>query len=129
MLNDVAVTIDGRPLVAGDAMVYKGMMLGDVPNLAMAFGYTNASWTLKADLTAAYVCRLLRYMDRHGFAVATPRSDRMFMRYLAQRLACYLRRTLGIRHLRTPSMGRWEAPRPSSSGCGDLPLATRLFVH
>jgi monooxygenase len=46
-----------------------------VPNLALAFGYTNASWTLKADLTAGYVCRLLRYMDRHGHAIARPRRD------------------------------------------------------
>ena len=49
--------------------------MSDVPNLALAFGYTNASWTLKADLTAGYVCRLLRYMDRHGYAVAMPRRD------------------------------------------------------
>ena len=45
-------------------------MFSDVPNLASAFGYTNASWTLKADLTAAYVCRLLNYMDEKGFAAA-----------------------------------------------------------
>ncbi len=42
-------------------------MLGGVPNLAMAFGYTNASWTLKCDLTCAYVCRLLNHMDQHGY--------------------------------------------------------------
>jgi cyclohexanone monooxygenase len=75
VLGDVAITIDGRPLVPGQAMAYKGMMLSDVPNLAMAFGYTNASWTLKADLTAGYVCRLLRYMDRHGHTIAVPRRD------------------------------------------------------
>ena len=46
-------------------MTYKGMMYSDVPNLASAFGYTNASWTLKCDLTCEYVCRLLNYMDRH----------------------------------------------------------------
>ena len=56
-------------------MVYKGMMLSDVPNLALCFGYINASWTLKADLTAAYVCRLLRYMDRRGAAIVVPRRD------------------------------------------------------
>jgi hypothetical protein len=48
-------------------------MFSDVPNLASAFGYTNASWTLKADLTAAYICRLLNYMDEKGFAACTPR--------------------------------------------------------
>ncbi len=75
VLGDVAFTVDGVPLVPGRAMSYKGMMLGGVPNLAMAFGYTNASWTLKADLTAAYVCRLLRHMARRGLAIAVPRSD------------------------------------------------------
>ena len=47
-------------------------MLSGVPNLAMALGYTNASWTLKCDLVAQYVCRLLAYMDRNGYAIATP---------------------------------------------------------
>lgn len=75
VLNDVAISVDGRPVDAGQAMSYKGMMLSDVPNLAMAFGYTNASWTLKADLTAGYVCRLLRYMRRHGHSSAMPRRD------------------------------------------------------
>jgi monooxygenase len=75
VLGDVAVLIDGRPCDLGAALAYKGMMLSDVPNLAMTFGYTNASWTLKADLTAGYVCRLLRFMDRHGHAIAVPRRD------------------------------------------------------
>jgi len=52
---------------------YKGMMLSDVPNMAVVFGYTNASWTLKCDLTSRYVCRLLKYMDRRGLAVCMPR--------------------------------------------------------
>jgi monooxygenase len=75
VLGDVAVRVDGRLCDLGEAMAYKGMMLSDVPNLAMTFGYTNASWTLKADLTAGYVCRLLRYMDRRGYAIAVPRRD------------------------------------------------------
>ena len=75
VLNDVTISVDGRPVDAGQAMSYKGMMLSDVPNLAMAFGYTNASWTLKADLTAGYVCRLLRYMRRHGHTSAMARRD------------------------------------------------------
>jgi cyclohexanone monooxygenase len=56
-------------------MAYKGMMLSDLPNVFMAMGYTNASWTLKADLTAGYVCRLLKHMDRHGYTQAVPRKD------------------------------------------------------
>ena len=75
LLGDIALSIDGRACRPSEAMVYKGMMLSDVPNLALCFGYVNASWTLKADLTAAYVCRLLRFMDRHGAAIVVPRRD------------------------------------------------------
>jgi cyclohexanone monooxygenase len=56
-------------------MAYKGMMLSGLPNCVMTFGYTNASWTLKSDLTAAWTCRLLRHMDRHGQAIAVARRD------------------------------------------------------
>ena len=56
-------------------MTYKGMMLSDVPNLAFTLGYTNASWTLKADLTCEYVCRLLNHMDAHGYAACVPRAN------------------------------------------------------
>lgn len=75
ILGGVAVSVDGRPFHAGDAMSYKGMMLSGLPNCVMTFGYTNASWTLKADLTASWVCRLLRHMDRHGQAIAVPRRE------------------------------------------------------
>jgi cation diffusion facilitator CzcD-associated flavoprotein CzcO len=73
--GNVQVVVDGRPLRAADTVVYKGTMFGGVPNLASTFGYTNASWTLKADLIAGWVCRLLDHMDRHGYAVAVPRPD------------------------------------------------------
>jgi hypothetical protein len=56
-------------------MAYKGLMLSDVPNFAFVVGYTNASWTLKADLVSEYVCRLLAHMDEHGFAQAMPVND------------------------------------------------------
>ena len=75
LLGDIALTIDGKPCRPNESMAYKGMMLSDVPNLALCFGYTNASWTLKADLTSGYVCRLLRHMDRHGAAIVVPRRD------------------------------------------------------
>ena len=75
LLGGVAVTVDGAAVSLAKAMSYKGMMFSDVPNLAAAFGYTNASWTLKADLTCEYVCRLLTYMDRHGYASCTPKKD------------------------------------------------------
>jgi cation diffusion facilitator CzcD-associated flavoprotein CzcO len=74
--------ISGMQLVVDDAtidlpktVVYKGMMFSDVPNLAFAIGYTNASWTLKCDLASQYVCRLLNHMDRHDYAVCTPRVN------------------------------------------------------
>jgi cation diffusion facilitator CzcD-associated flavoprotein CzcO len=69
----IAVEVDGVQVDPSRLLVYKGMMCSDVPNCAFASGYTNASWTLKADLTSAYVCRLLRYMDAHGYTRCCPR--------------------------------------------------------
>lgn len=74
-LGDMALSIDGRPLDPAQTMAYKGMMFSGVPNLVQTFGYTNASWTLKADLTADFTCRLMRHLARHGLAAATPRRD------------------------------------------------------
>ena len=73
LIGGMQLTVDGAPVDLAKALSYKGMMFSDVPNLAMAFGYTNASWTLKCELTAAYVCRLLNYMDRRGYAQCAPR--------------------------------------------------------
>src|SRR4029450_8040348 len=73
LMSGLQLVVDGAPVVLSQTMAYKGMMYSDVPNLASAFGYTNASWTLKCDLTAEYVCRLLNHMDRGGFAICTPR--------------------------------------------------------
>lgn len=67
--------IDGQQPDTRQLMAYKGMMLSDIPNMAIAFGYTNASWTLKTDLTASYICRLLHYMDRHGHEIVVARPD------------------------------------------------------
>jgi monooxygenase len=75
LLGDIDFTVDDVPVGIGGSMAYKGAMLSGVPNLAYTFGYTNASWTLKAELTASYVCRLIRYMDSHGYAIAIPRRD------------------------------------------------------
>jgi len=74
-LGDIAFSVDGQAYSPAQAMAYKGMMLSELPNVFMAMGYTNASWTLKADLTAGYVCRLLKHMDHHGFTQAVPRKD------------------------------------------------------
>ena len=71
-LGGMQVSVDGKPIDPAQSMTYRGMMLRDVPNLAWAFGYTNASWTLRADLNCEYVCRLLNHMAEHGHSVATP---------------------------------------------------------
>lgn len=71
-LGGMRLSVDGAEASLPETMGYKGMMLSGVPNLAIAFGYTNASWTLKCDLTCEYVCRLLRHMDAHGYASCTP---------------------------------------------------------
>jgi cation diffusion facilitator CzcD-associated flavoprotein CzcO len=71
-LGGIELSVDGRSIVLGETMSYKGMMLSGVPNMALAVGYTNASWTLKCDLTCEYVCRLLAHMDAHGYAQCVP---------------------------------------------------------
>jgi cation diffusion facilitator CzcD-associated flavoprotein CzcO len=75
LISGMPLVVDGTPADLPKTLVYKGMMFSDVPNLAFAIGYTNASWTLKCDLTSEYVCRLLNEMDRHGYAVCTPRVN------------------------------------------------------
>ena len=72
LLGGVRVSIGGTPLDTHEVLVYKGMMMSGVPNFALAFGYTNNSWTLKTDLTANLVCRILNYMDRKGYQVVVP---------------------------------------------------------
>jgi len=73
LFGGMRVDVDGRPVSPSETLIYKGMMCSDVPNLAFAVGYTNASWTLKVDLTASYVCRLLHHMDAKGYRTCTPR--------------------------------------------------------
>ena len=74
-MNGLKLSVDGRPIDPGKTLSYKGMMYSDVPNLASAFGYTNASWTLKCDLTCEYVCRLLNHMKKTGERQVTPRNN------------------------------------------------------
>lgn len=69
----VALTVDGQPANIQKEVIYKGSMLSGMPNFAFVFGYTNASWTLRADLVSVYFCRLLNYMRRHGYRQFTPR--------------------------------------------------------
>ncbi|MDE1672013.1 MULTISPECIES: flavin-containing monooxygenase [Nocardia] len=74
-LGGIQLTVDGREVELPDTMAYKGMMLSGVPNFAFTIGYTNASWTLKADLVSEFVCRLLRHMDAGGYQQTTPWPD------------------------------------------------------
>jgi cation diffusion facilitator CzcD-associated flavoprotein CzcO len=69
----IALAVDGTPVVPSAVMTYKGMMCSDLPNLAFSAGYTNASWTLKCDLTSQFVCRLLARMAAGGHRAVTPR--------------------------------------------------------
>ncbi len=71
-LGGMELVVDGEPVDVPKKMTYKGMMLSGVPNCTFTVGYTNASWTLKADLTSEYVCRLLAHMDAHGYVKSVP---------------------------------------------------------
>jgi cation diffusion facilitator CzcD-associated flavoprotein CzcO len=74
-LGNIPLSVDDREVELPDTLVYRGMLLSGVPNLAFAFGYINQSWTLGSDLTSEHVCRLLRFMDEHGYDTCTPRHD------------------------------------------------------
>jgi monooxygenase len=75
LFGGMDVVVDGKPYETTKALNYKGMMFSDLPNLSNTLGYTNASWTLKADLIAEYVCRLLKHMDKTGTRICTPRNN------------------------------------------------------
>jgi cation diffusion facilitator CzcD-associated flavoprotein CzcO len=75
VMGGMSLAVDGKAIEPAKLMSYKGMMYSDIPNLASAMGYTNASWTLKCDLTCEYVCRLINYMDRHGYRACVPRQS------------------------------------------------------
>ncbi len=69
------LVVDGEPVALPDTMAYKALMLSGVPNFAYTIGYTNASWTLKADLVAEFVCRVLAHLDQHGRRIVVPVDD------------------------------------------------------
>jgi len=72
VLSGVEFIIDGLPVNIADTFSYKGMMFSGIPNMAQTFGYINASWTLRADLTSEYICRLLNHMDKTGMSTVIP---------------------------------------------------------
>jgi hypothetical protein len=71
-MGGMSLRIDGQPVDPSKTVSYKGMMLSGVPNFTLVIGYTNASWTLKADLVNRYVCRLINHLDAEGYVSATP---------------------------------------------------------
>ena len=71
----IELSVDGTAVKLPETMAYKALMLSGVPNFAFTIGYTNASWTLKADLVAEYVCRLLRHLDEHGHRSVVPVAE------------------------------------------------------
>jgi cation diffusion facilitator CzcD-associated flavoprotein CzcO len=75
LMGGIKIHVDGKTIDASETMAYKGMMFSGVPNLVYTFGYTNASWTLKADLTAEYLCRLIQYMQKHSLDTAIPEPN------------------------------------------------------
>jgi monooxygenase len=75
LLGGMQLMVDGKSVDTAKTLNYKGAMFSNVPNMAAAMGYTNASWTLKCDLTCEYVCRLLNYMDKNGYRQCTPRRN------------------------------------------------------
>jgi monooxygenase len=94
-LGGMGLTVDGRDVKLSDAIAYKAMMLGGVPNFAFTMGYPNATWTLKADLTSEYVCRLLRHMRRRGYRVCVPEPEAgMVRRPLISLASGYVQRSI-----------------------------------
>jgi len=74
MLGGIQPTVDGQGVVLKEKVIYKNVMVEGMPNAAMIFGYTNISWTLKADIASEYLCRLINHMDRKGYQVVVPRD-------------------------------------------------------
>ena len=73
VLGGVQFSVDGKTVNFPETLSYKGMMYSDIPNLVQTFGYINASWTLRADINAEFVCRMLTRMDELGVRQCTPR--------------------------------------------------------
>jgi monooxygenase len=121
-MGGMSLTVDGVPVDVPERVSYKGMMLSGVPNFAMVIGYTNASWTLKADLVSQYVCRLINHLDAEGYASATPvappeGADQPFLDLASG----YVQRSLD--HL--PKQGRRKPWRLNQNYIRDVQLMRR----
>ncbi|CUH40599.1 FAD-containing monooxygenase EthA [Jannaschia seosinensis] len=98
LLGGAAYSVDGKPVTPSEHVIFKGMMLDGVPNLALSIGYTNSSWTLKVGLLCQYFCRLLAEMDRRGMDVCAPErpARAMALRPLLDFKAGYVQRSLDM---------------------------------
>lgn len=98
IMSGVSLTVDGAPVRVGETFSYKGCMYSNVPNLASTFGYSNASWTLKADLISAYVCRLLNHMKATGtdIAIAVPHGVKEHEAGMMNLTSGYVQRAKGL---------------------------------
>ncbi|WP_047863987.1 flavin-containing monooxygenase [Rubrobacter aplysinae] len=95
-LGGISITVDGRSVDLGETWIHRGVMLSGVPNLALCVGYTNSSWTLRADLSSRYVCRLLSFMDRKGYDYGYPLlTGDMERRPLLDLTSGYVQRAIG----------------------------------
>ncbi len=127
MIGGISLTVDSRPVSLPDTVAYKGMMLSGVPNFAYAIGYTNSSWTLKIGLLCEHFCRLLAYMDAHGYDTARPEPagpampTRPFMNFGAG----YIQRAIG----QLPRQGDRAPWLTSMSYASDVRLLRRLPVQ
>ncbi|MCG8668009.1 MAG: NAD(P)/FAD-dependent oxidoreductase [Pseudomonadales bacterium] len=103
LMGGVTLDVDGQDLDVSEKMVYKGVLLEDLPNMGMIFGYTNASWTLKADLISEYMFRIIKHMDKKGMRQVTPRNtDRsLHLEPFIDMRSGYIQRALGS----TPKQG------------------------
>ena len=112
LMGGAEILVDGVAAKFNEKLVYKGAMFSGIPNLALAFGYTNNSWTLRCDLTARFVCRLLKYMNREGFSICVPKLPEPFVNPepLLDFSSGYVRRADGV----LPRQGQkapWRVPQ------------------
>lgn len=114
----VRFRVDGREIDVADTFAYKGMMLSSIPNFVYTLGYTNSSWTLKADLVSQYLCRLIEHMDAHGYRQCVPHlaDPGMARRPLFDFDAGYVKRALD----RMPSSGSSAPWRQSMNYVRDV---------
>jgi monooxygenase len=126
-MGGISLTVDGQQVSLPDTVAYKGMMLSGVPNFAYAIGYTNSSWTLKVGLLCEHFCRLLAYMDAHGYDTARPEPADLAMptRPLLNFGAGYVQRAIHM----LPRQGDRAPWLTSMSYTSDVKLLRRLPVQ